>query len=110
MEIRLDGKRAIVTGGSSGIGRAIAQALADSGAQVGIQYRTHAEEARAMADDIVKKGGKALAIKADVADSNDIETMFNQVEYAWGGIDILVNSAGMDGKRAMSWEADLQEW
>jgi NAD(P)-dependent dehydrogenase (short-subunit alcohol dehydrogenase family) len=110
MEIRLDGKRAIVTGGSSGIGQAIAQALADSGAQVAIQYRTHAEEARAMADDIVRKGGKALAIKADVADPNDIESMFNQVEYAWGGVDILVNSAGMDGKRAMSWEADLQEW
>jgi glucose 1-dehydrogenase len=110
MNIRLDGKRAIVTGGSSGIGQAIALALADSGAQVCINYRTKPEEANAMVDAILKKGGKAIAIGAEISDPLSVAAMFSQVEKEWGGIDILVNSAGIDGEHQLSWQADLTEW
>lgn len=110
MNIRLDGKRAIVTGGSSGIGRAIALALADSGAQVCINYRTKAEVADAMVAAITEKGGKAIAIGAEISDPSSVDTMFAQVEKEWGGIDILVNCAGIDGEHQLSWQADLSEW
>jgi NAD(P)-dependent dehydrogenase (short-subunit alcohol dehydrogenase family) len=110
MNIRLDGKKAIVTGANSGIGQAIALALADAGAQVCINYRSHPETANEMVVAMQAKGGKALAIEADVSDQAAVAAMFSQVESAWGGIDILVNSAGIDGDHAMSWEADATAW
>jgi glucose 1-dehydrogenase len=110
MNIRLDGKRALVTGGSSGIGEAIAGALAEAGARVGIHCHSHLEAARAQADRIRAAGGEAFAVQADVADAAAVAAMFAQMDRQWGGIDILVNSAGIDGKRALSWEADPGEW
>jgi NAD(P)-dependent dehydrogenase (short-subunit alcohol dehydrogenase family) len=110
MDIRLDGKRAVVTGGNSGIGQAIALALAEAGAQVCINYLTHPETAVAMVDAIEARGGKAIAVAADIADPVSINALFAQVDSAWGGVDILINSAGIDGNHAMSWEADATEW
>jgi len=110
MNIRLDGKRALITGGNSGIGAAIALALAEAGAQVAINYVTHPETAREMVTQIETAGGKALALEADVADPAAIAALFAQLDSAWGGIDILVNNAGIDGGRALSWEADLAAW
>jgi len=110
MNIRLDGKRALVTGGNSGIGAAIALALAAAGAQVAINYVTHPETAEEMVTQIESAGGKALALKADVADPAAIAALFAQLDSAWGGIDILINNAGIDGGRALSWEADLAAW
>lgn len=110
MDIRLDGKRALVTGGNSGIGAAIAAALADAGARVAINYVVHPEAAQDLAAQIQDKGGEALSIQADVSDPAAVMRMFAQIDQAWGGIDILVNSAGIDGARAPAWEADFAAW
>jgi len=110
MNIRLDGQRALVTGGNSGIGAAIALALAEAGAQVAINYVTHPDTAQEMVTQIDTAGGRALALEADVADPVAIAALFAQLDSAWGGIDILVNNAGIDGGRALSWEADLAAW
>ena len=110
MNIRLDGKRALVTGGNSGIGEAIALSLADSGARVVINYVTHAEAAQSLVQRIEEQDGVAMAIKADVSDPEAVTDMFARVDAAWGGIDILVNNAGIDGERASGWEADPAAW
>jgi NAD(P)-dependent dehydrogenase (short-subunit alcohol dehydrogenase family) len=110
MNVRLDGKRALVTGGNSGIGAAIALGLADAGAKVAINYVTHPEAADELVRAITTKGGEAIAAQADVADPAAVAAMFRQLDAAWGGIDILINNAGIDGPRAMGWEADLTAW
>lgn len=110
MNIRLDGKRALVTGGNSGIGAAIALALADAGARVAINYVAHPEATEALIQTIKQKRGEAISIQADVSDPKAVENMFRQVDAAWGGIDILINNAGIDGARAMAWDADIAAW
>ncbi|MGW8313703.1 MAG: SDR family oxidoreductase [Desulfuromonadales bacterium] len=110
MNIRLDGKRTLVTGGNSGIGEAIVLALAEAGAHVAINYLVHPETAQALVQRITKQGGVARAIEADVANPDAVEQMFASIDEDWGGIDILINNAGIDGHRAMSWEADLGSW
>lgn len=108
MNVSLERQRAVVTGGSSGIGAAIAVALAAAGAKVAITYRTHGEAAQALATKIGPE--RALAIAADVSDAGAVGRMFGQVDQAWGGLDILVNSAGIDGARAMLWDSELTNW
>jgi NAD(P)-dependent dehydrogenase (short-subunit alcohol dehydrogenase family) len=110
MNIRLDGKRALVTGGNSGIGAAIVLGLADAGARVAINFVTHPEAADELVQTIKKKGGEAIAVKADVADPAAVAAMFRQIDTAWGGLDILINNAGIDGARAPGWAADLAAW
>lgn len=107
---RLDGKRALVTGGSSGIGEAIACCLAGAGAQVAINYVTHPEAAQAVARRIRDHGGDAITVEADVSDPRAVAEMFAHLDGLWGGIDILINNAGVDGHRAQTWEIDLEAW
>lgn len=110
MNIRLDGKRAIVTGGNSGIGEAIVLSLADAGARVAINYVTHPEVAQSIVQRIQEQHGIAMAIQADVSDPDAVATMFESIEAAWGGVDILINNAGIDGDRAFGWETDVAAW
>jgi glucose 1-dehydrogenase len=110
MNIRLDGKRALVTGASSGIGAAIASELGAQGAKVGINYRGNPEGAQAVARRIQTQHPHALPLQADVSKPEAVSRMFREVDQAWGGIDILVNNAGMDGERALGWEANLEAW
>lgn len=110
MTITLEGKRALVTGDSSGIGEATAVALGEAGAKVAVHYRSHRERAEAVAASIKRSGGEAITIPGDVAKPDEVARVFQDMDKAWGGIDILINNAGMDGERAISWEADLPAW
>jgi len=110
MEISLPGRRALVTGGSSGIGASIARELAASGARVAVNYRQGSAEAEAVVADIRLAGGDARAVQADVADAAQVRAMFAAIDAEWGGLDILVNNAGIDGPRGLAWEADPADW
>ena len=91
----LVGKIALVTGGSRGIGRAAALALAKVGAQVAVNYRTHATEADSACAEIKAVGGRAIAVQADVSIAEQVARMIQQVEQQLGPIAILVNNAGI---------------
>lgn len=94
MQIDLNGKVALVTGGARDIGRAAALALAKSGASVAINYFASAEAANAIVAEITKAGGKAVAIRADVTKAADVKRLVEETAAALGPIDILVNNAG----------------
>ncbi len=110
MNIRLEGKRALVTGGNSGIGAAIALALADAGAKVAINYVAHPEAVDSLIRTIRDNHGEAISLQADVSDPDAVAKMFQQIDSAWGGIDVLINNAGIDGERAAGWEANIATW
>ena len=86
---------AIVTGASKGIGAEIARQLAAEGANVVVNYASSKEGADRVVDEIAKRGGKAIAVQADVAKKNDIERLFAETKNAFGRLDILVNNAGV---------------
>ena len=91
----LDGKVALVTGASRGIGRAIAIRLAAEGAKVAINFAGNTEKAEAVKAEIEAAGGEALLVQANVADAAAVEEMVAKVVEAFGGIDVLVNNAGI---------------
>ena len=91
----LSGKSTLVTGGSRGIGAAIATRLAKDGADVAVTYSSSPERAQQVVDEIVKAGGKALAIKADAADQAAVRAAVEQAAKTFGKIDVLVNNAGV---------------
>lgn len=91
----LDGKIAVVTGASRGIGKAIAKKLAALGATVIINYNGSAEKAEAVRQEILTAGGRAEAIQCDVSDFADCEAFFKDVISRFGRIDILINNAGI---------------
>ncbi len=105
----LDKKKAIVTGGSLGIGAAIARELAIQGANVAINYRRHDTEARQVVTDIESAGARGLAIQADVASFSDAERMVGQVLEEFGGLDILVNNAGIN-RDSVIWKMTEEQW
>ena len=93
--MRLAEKVAIVTGGSQGIGAAIARRYASEGAKVAVVNHTHAERAREVVDDIGKAGGEAKHFPADITDLSQIDRLVTEVVRTWGGVDILVNNAAL---------------
>jgi 3-oxoacyl-[acyl-carrier protein] reductase len=92
---RLDGKVAVVTGASKGIGAGIAKHLAAEGAAVVVNYAASKEGADKVVDEITKAGGKAVALQGNVAKKAEVERLFTAAEKAFGKIDILVNNAGV---------------
>jgi glucose 1-dehydrogenase len=103
------GQKALVTGASSGIGRAIAVSLGDAGADVVINYVSDEEKAQALADEIRAKGSRAMAIRADVSDEAQVSAMFQEMISEFGTIDILVNNAGLQ-QDAPFHELTLAQW
>ena len=90
-----EGKTCLVTGGSRGIGQAIAEEFGRHGANVVVNYRSSEAEAEATAETITGTGGSAMTVQADVADYADVEAMSTAVKDRYGGLDVLVNNAGI---------------
>jgi len=95
MSQKLSGKVAVVTGASKGIGASIAQHLAAEGAAVVVNYSTSREGADKVVAEVERRGGKAVAVQADVARRADIQRLFAEAKRAFGRVDILVNNAGV---------------
>jgi 3-oxoacyl-[acyl-carrier protein] reductase len=92
---KLSDKVAVVTGGSKGIGASIAKHLAAEGAAVVVNYASSKEGADRVVAEIVRQGGKAIAVQANVANKTDINRLFQETKKAFGSLDILVNNAGI---------------
>jgi 3-oxoacyl-[acyl-carrier protein] reductase len=92
---KLEGKVAVVTGASKGIGASIAKHLAAEGASVVVNYASSKKGADIVVEEITKAGGKAIAVGANVANKAEIDQLFAQTKQAYGHVDILVNNAGI---------------
>lgn len=109
MDLKLKGKCAIVTGGSRGVGKGIALALAEEGVSVVVNYNKSEKSALEIVNHIIENGGRAIAVKADIGNPEDCANLINEAEKAFGGVDILVNNAGV---WPTNWVQDipLEEW
>jgi glucose 1-dehydrogenase len=106
---KLKGQSALVTGASSGIGKAIAIALANEGANVVVNSSSHPERGQAVADEIKANGGKAVAYQADVSKEEEVQAMFRAMYKEFGTIDILINNAGLQ-KDSPFVDMTLADW
>jgi 3-oxoacyl-[acyl-carrier protein] reductase len=109
MDLQLDGRNAIVTGGSVGIGAAIALRLAHEGCNVAINYRRHDTEANKVIADVEALGQRALAVKADVASYDDAQQMVQTVVEEFGSLDIMVCNAGINWDGVI-WKMTEEQW
>jgi 3-oxoacyl-[acyl-carrier protein] reductase len=109
MDLALNGKVALVTGAARDVGREIALTLAAEGAAVAVNYLSSASEAEAVVAEIVAKGGKAKAYKADVPDYAAVKGMVDAVVKDFGGLNILVNNAGL-AKRQRFTDTTPDDW
>src|ERR1051326_2758369 len=92
---KLEGKVAVVTGASKGIGAAIAKALANEGASVVVNYASSKDGAEAVVADITDNGGKAIAVKGDVTKAADAQAIINAAIKTYGKLDVVVNNSGV---------------
>jgi 3-oxoacyl-[acyl-carrier protein] reductase len=109
MDLKLKGKNAIVTGGTRGIGRAIALELGSAGANVALNYRKSVDKSKEVVAEIEKMGSKAMAIQADVASFQDADNMVKKVVAEWGSLDILVCNAGINWDGVI-WKMSEKQW
>jgi len=109
MQLHLNGKLALVTGGSRGIGREISLLLAQAGAEVIINYRQSKDKAESLLEEITGQGGKAELFQADVSKPEDIQRLFEHIRGKFNRLDILVNNAGMI-KDNLLLSTELSDW
>jgi glucose 1-dehydrogenase len=107
--MNLRGQSALVTGGSSGIGAAVARALASAGAKIAINYRSGREAAERLASELAASGTEAFPIEADVADEGAVETMMAATVQRFGRLDILVANSGLQRDAAFR-DMSLEDW
>ena len=105
----LEGKNALVTGGSQGIGAAISLELAREGANICLTYRKHEAEAKQYAEEIQSMGCKAIAVQCDISSFADAERVVKAAVDEFGRLDILVNNAGMNWD-GVSWKMTEEQW
>ena len=105
----LKGQKALVTGANSGIGEAVARALAAAGADVVVNYVARPEDAERLVAELAATGVKAMAIRADVSHEAEVQSMFGAMLSAWGTIDILVSNAGLQRDAALV-DMTLEQW
>jgi glucose 1-dehydrogenase len=107
--MKLEGKTVLITGGSQGIGQGIAFRLAQEGADIVIDYVGNSEPADATVTQIQKLGRRGLAVEADISSVDQIHSMMKQAVEAFGGVDVLINNAGVE-KHASIWEATEHDY
>ncbi len=107
--MELENRNAIVTGGSVGLGAAMAVALAEAGANVALNFRKHDTEAREVIVEVEKLGRKGLVVQADVSSFDDAQKMVDQVVKEFGGLDILVCNAGINWDGVI-WKMTEEQW
>jgi NAD(P)-dependent dehydrogenase (short-subunit alcohol dehydrogenase family) len=110
-KLGLSGHRAIITGGGTGLGRAMALALAAAGADVGVSGRRPAP-LNEVAEQVQARGRRSLALPADITDPTQVEAVVAAVMREWGGVDILINNAGIvrEWERKPLWETTNEDW
>ena len=109
MQIDLSGQTAIITGSSTGLGRACAIGLATEGMNVVVNYHSSKDEADVTAHEITRAGGKAIVVQADVSKEEDVARLFQSCANAYGHLDVLVANAGLQADAAFT-EMTLAEW
>jgi glucose 1-dehydrogenase len=107
--MKLEGKTVLITGGSQGIGQGIAFRLAEEGADIAVDYVGNSESADATVAQIQKRGRRALAVQADISSVDQIHSMMKQVVDSLGGVDVLINNAGVE-KHASIWEVTEHDY
>jgi len=110
LNIDLTGRRALVTGSGSGLGLAMAKALARAGAQIAVHDRTMSDACAAAVATLTESGATARAFAADIGKRDEVERMFGEIAAWCGGLDILINNAGIDGPRAECADSDPAAW
>lgn len=106
---RLDGKVALITGGNTGIGRAVALGYVDEGADIAIAWIAREPEAHSLVREVEQRGRRALAVRCDVTVESDVRAMVQQVVERFGRIDVLVNNAGIQRPQAIT-EMTVDDW
>jgi len=109
MDLDLKGKRAVVTGGSRGIGRAIVLGLAQQGASVAAVYHRESDAVTSLAEDLSRTNGDSYVVQADVSSEEDVARLADDVRGRFGRVDVLVNNAGVVSHKQIE-ELDLEEW
>jgi glucose 1-dehydrogenase len=107
--MKLEGKTVLITGGSQGIGQGIAFRLAEEGADIVVDYVGNPQSADATVAQIQKRGRRGLAVEADISSVDQIHSMMKQAVDSFGGVDVLVNNAGVE-KHASIWEATEHDY
>ncbi|ACV21386.1 Glucose 1-dehydrogenase 2 [Slackia heliotrinireducens] len=107
---KFENKTVVVTGASSGIGKAIAEAFGAEGANVAVNYRANKDGADAVVANIEAAGGKAIAVEANIIDPESVQAMTDKIVEAFGTIDVLVNSAGAFDNFTPIEELSVEEW
>lgn len=105
----LKGHICLVTGASRGIGAEIARVVAAAGAATAINYHNSKREALQLLEELNAQGHQAMAVKADISQSRDVEAMYADIEDKWGSVDLLVNNAGVSLRRLLT-ETSEEEW
>jgi glucose 1-dehydrogenase len=108
--IDLSGRRALVTGANSGLGHSIALNLSTAGARVAVHALKDHPSAESVVKQIQQAGGEAIAVYGDVSKPDQVDSIFAAVDAAFGGLDIMVNNAGMDGPREMCADSNQDHW
>jgi 3-oxoacyl-[acyl-carrier protein] reductase len=109
VNLDLNGKRALVTGGSRGIGRAIVLAFAEQGVSVAAVYQRESDAVTSLAEELERTDGDSYVVQADVSDEGDVRRLADDVRRRYERIDVLVNNAGVVSHRSIE-ELDLDEW
>jgi len=110
VDTNLNGRTALVTGGGTGIGAAIAKGMAAEGASVVVNYSRSEQEARETVSEIVAAGGNAISVRCDVSQSGDVKRMFAAAQAEFARVDILVNNAGNVFSRASTADISEEDW